>query len=231
MSAAVEAARPLLNILSEGRELPEGTDRWAMRSVHLDLTSSRGYRWPFPGQWAEAPGPIVEANTGPCPGRVGDGLCVALTPGGMATGGVPALAVLLCAVANSDVLGLDAQKLRVRRALVVELIDLPKMARDANLSDAYLSGANLSGAYLYGAYLYGANLSDADLYGANLYGANLSGADLYGANLSGANLSGANLSGANLSGANLYGANLSGADLYGANLYGANLSGAIGVER
>ena len=201
--AVAEAARPLLDILTEGRTLPEGTDQWAMRSVHLDLTSSRGYRWPFPGQWAEAPGPIIEANTDPCPRRQGDGVCVALTPRGMATGGVPALAVLLCAVANADVLGQDSDKLRVRRALVVELIDLPKVARRANLSRANLSGANLSRANLSGA-----NLSRADLYGADLYGADLSRADLYGANLYGANLSRANLSRANLSGANLSRANL-----------------------
>ena len=61
------AARPLLDILTEGRTLPEGTDQWSMRSVRLDPISSRGFRWPYPGQWAEAPGPIVEANAGSCP--------------------------------------------------------------------------------------------------------------------------------------------------------------------
>ena len=166
MSAAVVGARPLLSILTDGRELPEGTDQWAMRSVHLDLTSSRGFRWPFPGQWAEAPGPIIEANTDPCPRLQGDGVCVALTPGGMASGGIPALAVLLCAVANADVLGQDPDKMRVRRALVVELIDLPGLARDADLYGADLRGANL----------YGADLRGADLCGADLRGADLSGA-------------------------------------------------------
>ena len=37
--------RPLLDILTEGRTLPDGCDIWGMRSVHPDFTSSRGFRW------------------------------------------------------------------------------------------------------------------------------------------------------------------------------------------
>ena len=215
--------RPLLDILTEGLTLPEGCDRWGMRSVRPDFTSSRDFRWPYPGGVAEAPGPIITSNHGGYPEAVGDGICTAITAQGMASGGIPAITVLITAHAAADVLGAaDEIKVRVRRAAVVEVVDLPGMARAGKLNGANLYGANLRGADLYGvnlcgANLSGANLSGANLYGADLYGANLRGADLYGANLSGADLRGADLYGADLCGANLYGANLSGADLYGAN--------------
>lgn len=80
---AVTYASPLDRIVETGGYvLPDGTDMWTIRSVHPDLRSSRDYRWPFPGNWAEAPGPIIETNTDPCPLAVGDGLCVATTWGG-----------------------------------------------------------------------------------------------------------------------------------------------------
>ena len=208
--------RPLLDILTEGRTLPDGCDIWGMRSVHPDFTSSRGFRWPFPGGVAEAPGPIIASNRGACPESDGDGICTALTAQGMAPGGIPAITVLITAHAAADVLGADETKVRLRRATVVEVVDLPGMAR----------AAKLSGADLYGADLYGADLGGADLGRANLGGANLGGANLGGANLGRANLGGANLGRANLGGADLRGANLYGADLYGANLGGADLRGA-----
>ena len=208
--------RPLLDILTEGRTLPDGCDIWGMRSVHPDFTSSRGFRWPFPGGVAEAPGPIIASNRGACPQSEGDGICTALTAQGMASGGIPAHTVLITAHAAADVLGADEIKVRVRRATVVEVVDLPGMARAGKLSRAYLRGADLYGADLYGADLYGADLGGANLGGANLYGADLGGADLGRANLRGADLYGANLRGANLRGANLYGANLGRANLRGA---------------
>ena len=202
--------RPLLDILVEhvGLPLPEGCDAWGMRAVRPDFRSSRGFRWPWPGQWAEAPGPILDHRDS-CPqsGTVGDGICTATTASGMASGGIPAHTVLLTGHAADDVVGdSEAGKLRLRRAFVVEVVDLPRVGRDGLLSGADLSGADLSGANLSGA-----DLSGADLSEANLRGANLSGANLRGANLRGADLSRADLSRANLSRANLYGANLSGA--------------------
>lgn len=154
--------RPLLPILVDfvGLPLPDGCDQWGMRSVHPDLRSSRGFRWPFPGGWAVAPGPILE-HRGSCPMARGDGLCTALTAAGMASGGIPAITVLLTAHATADVIGdADPGKLRLRRVRVVEVVDLPAAAR-----------AGL---------LYGADLYGADLRGANLDGANLDGANLYG---------------------------------------------------
>ena len=100
----------------------------------------------------------------------------------MASGGIPAHTVLITAHAAADVLGADEIKVRVRRATVVEVVDLPGMARAAKLSGANLYGANLGRANLYGADLGRANLDGAYLYGADLGGAYLYGANLYGAN-------------------------------------------------
>jgi hypothetical protein len=222
----------LLDVITKDRELPEGYDQWAIRTVRPDLRSRNNYRYPFPGKVAKAAGPFSEGR-GECPSHDGDGICAATTWRGMASGGVVASTLLLVAYKEKHVLGgsRSGGKLRLRRFLVVDVIDgldlLRKSGKGANLRGANLRGADLSGADLSGANLYGANLSYADLSGADLYGANLSGANLYGANLSGADLYGANLSGANLSGANLSGADLSGADLRGADLYGADLYGAM----
>ena len=186
--------RPALPIFVGDRTLPEGCDEWGIRSVHADLRSSRGFRWPWPGQWAEAPGPIHEHGD-PCPRDVGDGICVAFDYAGMASGQVSARTILLCAWATGDVLARDEHKVRLRRALVVDVLDGEVMAR------ADLRGADLRGADLARANLRGADLRGADLGGANLVGANLGGADLRGADLRGANLRGANLGGADLRGA------------------------------
>ena len=169
------------------------TTRTAWRSVRPDFRSSHGYRWPFPGNDAEAPLPDgAEFTHGdPCPQFVGDGLCLAKTWRGAASGGIPAITCLLVTYDPADVLGEDVDKVRVSRCRVVDVFDAPALIRAG-----WCTGANLSGAHLYGANLSGANLYGANLYGANLYGADLYGADLYGADLSGANLSGAHLSGA-----------------------------------
>ena len=178
--------RPLLDILTEGRTLPDGCDIWGIRSVHPDFTSSRGFRWPFPGGVAEAPGPVIHTNRGACPQSEGDGICTAITAYGMASGDIPAITVLITAHAAADVLGADEIKVRVRRATVVEIVDLPGMARAGRLSGANLYGADLRGADLRWANLRRADLRRADLGGANLYGADLRRADLYGADLYGA---------------------------------------------
>jgi hypothetical protein len=214
--------RPLLDILvgHVGLPLPDGCDSWSMRAVRADFRSRDGFRWPWPGGVAKAPGPILRHRDS-CPRYVGDGICVATTARGMASGWIPAITVLLTAHAEAHVVG-DSElgKLRVAEARVVEVVDLPRLARDGVLRGANLSGANLRG---------------ADLRGANLRGANLSGANLRGADLSGADLYGADLSGADLRGADLYWANLRGADLYGADLYGADLGdwerGPDGIAR
>ena len=159
--------RPVLPIFVGDRVLPDGCDRWGIRSVRADFRSSNGFRWPFPGQWAEASGPFNEANTDGCPSNVGDGLCVADTFRGMASGGIPARTVLLCAYSSADVLGTTRgdDKHRVRRVFVVDLIDGESFTRadlaGADLTRADLTRADLTGADLTGAYLTGANLTGA----------------------------------------------------------------------
>ena len=187
------------------------------RAVHPDFRSSRGYVWPFPGGVAKASGPFTDTPNKGCPSRVGDGICLANTAEGMASGRIPAITVLVCAYRPSDLLGTEpgGSKVRVREAKVLRVVDFPATLRGELPPDPDLpTKANLARADLYGANLYGANLSRANLYGANLYGADLAGA----------NLAGANLYGANLARANLYGANLYGADMAGANLARANPS-------
>ncbi|NIL57848.1 pentapeptide repeat-containing protein, partial [Salinispora arenicola] len=132
-------------------------------------------------------------RTGECPVEVGDGICLARTWGAMASAGVPAVTLLLCAWSTADLLsGASGDTWQVRRAYVVDVVDGARLIREHGRG-AYLRGANLGGA----------NLRGADLEDANLWGANLEGAYLDGANLEYANLRGAYLKGANLGGANL----------------------------
>jgi hypothetical protein len=238
----------LLDVLTEGRELPEGYDCWAIKSTRPDLSTRNDFRWPFPGN-ATQRFELLDHNN-ECPRQPGDGVCVAKTWCGMASGGFPARTLLLIAYLSSEARG-GPEKLRVPQAFVVDLIDGERLLltsgtranliranlAGANLAGADLAGSRLAGAYLARAYLEGANLEGANLKGAYLKGAyledaylagaDLIGADLAGAYLEGANLKGANLVGAYLEGANLKGANLAGANLAGANLAGANLKGAI----
>ena len=200
--------RDLIPVIVEREKavLPDGFDSWGIKSTRPDLTTRHGYRWPLPGGVAVAEDVNV-VNDDPCPSLPGDGLCVAHTWRGMASGGFPARTLLLVATAEADRLSRpDPDKSRWSRVAVVALVDGEALVR------AEGKGADLRRADLRG----------ADLCGANLYGADLYGADLYGADLRGANLRGANLCGANLYGADLYGANLRGADLRGADLYGRN---------
>jgi hypothetical protein len=50
--------------------------RLGWRAVHPDFRSRDGYRYPFPGQWADAGGPILN-HTDACPRAAGDGLWAA----------------------------------------------------------------------------------------------------------------------------------------------------------
>ena len=220
----------------EWPDLPEG-HVYGWRSIRPDHHSRDGFRWPWPGQEAVAPddGRDLSPDTAPgdpCPSAELGGLCLAKTWVGARSGGVPATTNLLVAYRPVDVLGENADKLRVARCVVLDVIDLTgaNLAR-ANLARADLGGADLGGANLGGANLYEANLARANLTRANLARAYLAradlyGADLYGAYLTGANLRGAYLRGANLGGAYLAGAYLAGAYLAGAYLYRADLRGA-----
>ena len=185
----------LLEFITKDRELPEGYDFWAIRSVHPDFRSRNEYRWPFPGRVAKASGPFDATNTYGCPSYDGDGICAATSWSSMASGGIPAVSLILVAVREKDVLGRESEKFRAKSIKVVDLVDGARLLREsgnrADLYGANLYGANLRGANLRRAYLRGADLHGADLRGANLYGADLHGADLRGADLRGADLRGA----------------------------------------
>jgi hypothetical protein len=198
------------------------------RVCHRDLRSRNGYRWPWPGGRATDPRKGVDRRktTAPhnaCPSDTLGGVCIAKTFGGAASGGIPAGTILVTAHHPKDVLGEDPDKLRVKRALVLDVVDLVSALGGADLGGANLRYADLRYANLGGADLGGANLGCADLGYADLGGANLRYADLGGANLGYADLRCANLGCADLRCADLGGADLRYADLGGADLRYADL--------
>ncbi|MDA8318844.1 MAG: pentapeptide repeat-containing protein [Actinomycetota bacterium] len=146
--------RSLTDILSEGRTLPDGYDTWGWKAVRPDLRTRDGYRWPWPGQVAEAadpePGPEVCAR----------GLHIALKPEAAI---YPLATLLLLAYRQADVIAADDVKCRVPRCLVVDVIDLPGVGRAGKLGGADLAGADLRGADLGGADLAGADLTRGQL--------------------------------------------------------------------
>ena len=184
-----------------------------VRSVRPDGRShhDRSFRWPWPGNWT----PRIDADASAA--ECSHGLHVALGWLGLSATG-PVHVCQIVAYRESDVAHRGATKLRVSQAAVLDVWDVHRMVRYANLRSANLRYANLSSANLRSA-----DLRSADLRGANLSSANLRSADLRSADLRGANLSSANLSSANLRSADLRGANLRSADLRYADLSGANL--------
>lgn len=204
----------LTDVLVPRYELPEGYDSWGIKSVHPDLTTRNGYRWPFPGNVAYSPGPLLDHNES-CPRRVGDGLCVALDWEGMASSDINASTLLLVAYRSDEARGDQPGKLRVPEAYVVDVIDGVELVRR--------HGA--------GAYLYKANLGRMEIYAADLSDADLSttrlnGSYLVGSNLANANLTGAVCIGANMSSTIMYNTNLSYADMTGASLLNSTIKDA-----
>ena len=179
--------RDLLPIIVEttGSALQEGFDSLGIKSVSPDLATTHGFSWALPGGLNLSNDALNRKNTDACPSEPGDGLCVATTWCGMASGGIAARTLLLVAYRSADVVGRDDSegKLRIGGEVVsVALIDGERFLREHG------EGMNFRGADLRGANLRGANLRGADLWGANLQGANLQGADLQGAYLWGADL-------------------------------------------
>lgn len=138
--------------------LPPGTTRWGIRAVYRDpdtgeRCSSHGFVYPAPGNWAEAPGPIVESNVNGFPRRVGDGLCLSTTEldpdaplwHGIASSKIPADHLLLVAYHDDQVLGTDPWNgtMRVRRMFVVADVDGVSLVAQRG-TGAYLSGIELS---------------------------------------------------------------------------------------
>ena len=96
---------------------------WGWKAVRADLTSLRQFQYPARG-WACGDFDVRRSNHGPCPTAAGDGLCVALTFKGAASGGISAHTGLVVGYYPEDVLGADIDKVRVRRLYVYGLIDM-----------------------------------------------------------------------------------------------------------
>ncbi len=187
--------RDLLPVVVEtsGAQMPDGFDSLGIKSVHPDLMTTRNFRWALPGGTNISNDELNRGNKSACPDQPGDGLCVATTWRGMASGGIPARTLLLVAYRSADVVGRDepAGKLRIGgEVATVALIDGERLIRKHG-GRADLRGADLRGAFLQFADLQGADLRGADLRGADLRGAFLQGAFLRGADLQGADLRGA----------------------------------------
>ena len=138
--------------------MPEGFDTWGIKSVHPDLVTTHDFQWALPGGVNVSNDAIVPGNTSACPDRPGDGLCVATTWQGMASGGIPARTLLLVAYRESDIVSRDeaSGKLRIGGPVAsVKLVDGCRLIRErgADLEGANLRGANLEGANLWGAIL------------------------------------------------------------------------------
>ena len=187
-----------LDIITEGLTLPEGYDSWGVKSVGFDGRTKFGFEWPEPGQ--ETGRYELLDHDSSCPRTKGDGLCVATTWAGMASGGYRAFCLLVVAYRSSEARSDEPGKLRVPQVAVVARVD------GEGFVGAQCRGTNLRYANLRGANLQDADFQDADLQGANLQGANLRYADLQDADLQGADLRGAHLQGANLRYADLQGA-------------------------
>jgi uncharacterized protein YjbI with pentapeptide repeats len=215
--------------LAEQRGVKRAGDfeHYGLRSVRPNFTSSHGFRWPFPGRYAVAPGPIDLREMRVVSPTVGNGLYVAHTWEAMASNGIPATSILLLGWNAADELARDAQKSRVRRAFVLELFSPAELLRERRDDErAYLRYADLRGADLTGSNLTGADLRDAYLRGAYLRGSDLTGADLRDAYLRDVHLTDADLRDAHFTGSDLRDANLTGAHLTDAHLTDAVLTRA-----
>ena len=171
-----------------GEEVTLNGLKLAWKAVHPDLRSSHGYRWPWRGQWAWSVTDQEYSRGGTYPHFIGDGICLAKTWSGAASGRIPAITGLICGYLPKDVLGENPDKLRVTSAFVFEVIDIPSYIRSG-----YLAGANMVAANLCGANLESANFRNTNLRYSNFKGANLEFANFIGANLQGSNFQNANI--------------------------------------
>jgi hypothetical protein len=122
------------------KPIPEGL-LWGWKSVHADLRTRDNFQWPLPGEWVRSDHAVDPANSGACPKRPGDGVCIAHTFAGAASGGIRLGTALIVGYHVQDVLGADNDKVRVRCAWVWALDDVIRLIID---SRAYLAGANLA---------------------------------------------------------------------------------------
>jgi len=193
--------RELLNILTEGRTLPESFDSWGMKTVDGLRRTANKFHWPAPGQsirsWNEDHSDDSERINDPCSRYPGDGLTVALTVSAMSSNRLPIHSILLVAFRSEEVVGRERSKIRT--------------SGDVMVIDEWL----INEIDLYNMNFYGVNFCGVNLFGADLRNTNLSSADMRNAHLGIADLRKANMRGAILRNANVKGADFSSADLRG----------------
>jgi hypothetical protein len=162
------------------------------RNTGPDLVSRYGFQWAWPGQWTVAPDDGRDLTAShpnvACPSEHLGWICVARTWRGARSGGMTSAVCLLLGYSVDDVLGGDDDKVRVRRALTLAVVDVARLVRSADLRSADLRYADLGYANLRYANLRSADLRSANLGFANLRYANLRSADLRSANLGFADL-------------------------------------------
>ena len=145
MADDAKTYRNPLEILAEDYTLPEGYDSWGVKSIDLDGTTKHGFVWPEPGQ--ETARYELLNHSSSCPRQEGDGLCVATTWAGMASGGFRAFCLLLVAYRSTEARGDEDGKFRVPQVAVVARINGERKARES-FANADLRGADLRGANL-----------------------------------------------------------------------------------
>ena len=122
---------------------------YALKSIQEDGTTRNRFQWPDKGPVEELSALNLE-NTGPCPSRHGDGLCLGKSFAGMAQGWIPTRHILTVRYRKEDVLGEDSQKLRVSRCVVVKRWTALEWINAHPHQRSYLQGAYLRDAQLKG---------------------------------------------------------------------------------
>ena len=140
---------PLIDSITLPDDYSGETLELGWRRVAPDLRSRDGFRWPWPGNWTE----VVDADTSD--EDCAPGLHVAVGWVGASSTG-PVHTALLVAYRPADVAHRGRDKVRVRQALTLDVIDPPAMIRARHFTRADLTRVNLTRADLYGANLSGA---------------------------------------------------------------------------
>lgn len=220
--------KPLTELITHGHKLPRGYDTLGWKVVKADGTSYNGFQWPGPGEEMHD----RNAYAGDvCPSETNGGYMIARNFGGARSGSHGNRRFLVLAYNQSDILGMDSNKIRVRKVHVVAAVDPERLfqhgARGYDLSDGIFDYMNLGDADFRDSKLCGASF-----VGTNLHSADFSNADAASVWFEGANLRSTTFDSANLGSSSLryaFGAEASfrNADMGSACLVESNLQRAI----
>lgn len=213
--------RSLLDVLTENRTLPDGYDRWGMKTVDRLRRTANGFFWPEPGGEVQAwDTTIPHGYTDVCPTRAGDGLTVALQPHALSSGGLPVQVILLVAFRQADVVA--GSKDKIRTAGMVRVVDEVDLGDHGHFSGVDFKHTDFGGSRLRGDYA-GASFCGARLTGAQLVGS-FDSADFTWTDLDGATMEEADLPGAAFDEVKAQRASFCSADLKGATFAHSSLS-------